>query len=58
MTVDVDSGVACSTMVGGNDAIYLQVCLTDFGGGPAGDLSLWAAALWCGSTMVFWRWLQ
>ena len=35
-------------MVGGDDAIYSQVCSTGFGGCPTGDLLPWAAALWSG----------
>ena len=38
------SGVACSTMVGGDDA-EMQVCLTRIGGGTAVRESFWAAAL-------------
>ena len=34
----------------------LQVCSTSFGGGPVGDVSLWAAVLFCGGMMVFRPW--
>ena len=33
-----------------------EVCSTTCGGGPAGNVSLWAAALFCGGMMIFWRW--
>ena len=50
------SDMACLAMVGGDDAEDAQVCSTSFGGGPVGELSLWAAALFCGGMMVFQQW--
>ena len=40
----VGSGVACSTMFGGDAAKWSRVCSTSIGGGPADEESVWAAA--------------